>query len=821
MDRVEIINTFIRTRGYKSYLEIGVSRGDSFRGVDCAVKVGVDPDLHSAATVFKTSDEFFASNNDKFDIVFIDGLHRCDQVLRDIDNALRALRKGGVVVLHDCLPGSAREASEVKVAGAWCGDVYRAAVWHFVMSEHLCYVVDADHGIGVIDTLFPTAGRVSPPHVCAFDLSYPEFSKRRDSLLRIVPDGAVRSMIDHGSTSAWSRPLYVITPTGDRDAAIRLCIRHMNRQTRKPDRWIIVDDGVSGALEELSRNIEVPHEVVRLPPMKGHSLVRNMRAGLERVPDDAMLCIVEDDDWYGRDYLEHMAAALERSPAAGTWGCFTYNVARRCFMHGARVNRHVALHGLAVSGAALAHFRRVVAEARGYSLDRYFCRGWTGGFSYSYCAPVVHIAGIPCARRGTTSPHRLGECLGAPWCADPCGEVLRDWVGDDYDAYAAFALPQYAQYTRDICGGMSVSASSGAGASSAGGRVYVFSNVRYCESARIHVQPDDVLMFTNSAASFRYYKGHGQIVVVHRYPNRESRGYGSELSGASHVYIYGSHGTRVPSAFVRALWARYDKKYDGERRGNGRVIRSMTTGYIAAKYAEHAYPGREIVLVNFGFSVENSTYRSPAHNWVFEDRDLSSFRHVFTGSPRFSAATVHRSAYAVKVLSTIGRDWGGTGSSVWAVRPEADYSVPYAKYLSALSHEHVVVLTVGFPSNSAHVSGIGSLLPCSGVYAICTSAGTCDVSAVAWEALPPAFGLIIVNGARIDAGFSRSFQALASRLSSGGVLLVEGVSMGGAAESVAASVHGARVETDGVVDPRGDVAVVAYTNNTRSITDGG
>jgi hypothetical protein len=72
----------------KSYLEIGVSGGENFQKIRCENKVGVDPEPTSPATIFLPSDDFFKQNKETFDVIFIDGLHHSDQVLRDINNSL-------------------------------------------------------------------------------------------------------------------------------------------------------------------------------------------------------------------------------------------------------------------------------------------------------------------------------------------------------------------------------------------------------------------------------------------------------------------------------------------------------------------------------------------------------------------------------------------------------------------------------------------------------------------------------------------------------------------------------------------------------------
>jgi len=58
VNRIDLINTFIRARNYTRYLEIGCAGDTSFHGVSCEEKVGVDP--ARGGTLRMTSDEFFA-----------------------------------------------------------------------------------------------------------------------------------------------------------------------------------------------------------------------------------------------------------------------------------------------------------------------------------------------------------------------------------------------------------------------------------------------------------------------------------------------------------------------------------------------------------------------------------------------------------------------------------------------------------------------------------------------------------------------------------------------------------------------------------------
>ena len=111
-------------------------------------KVGVDP--ISGGTIRLTSDEYFSSNKEIFDIIFIDGLHHFDQVKKDIINSLKILNKGGVILVHDCLPSRIRDQMVPRSHLTWNGDVWKALV-EFRTKENLdVYTCLADQGLGII-----------------------------------------------------------------------------------------------------------------------------------------------------------------------------------------------------------------------------------------------------------------------------------------------------------------------------------------------------------------------------------------------------------------------------------------------------------------------------------------------------------------------------------------------------------------------------------------------------------------------------------------------------------------------------------------------
>ena len=100
--RHQIIQETIIRKNYKSYLEIGCDEDQLFSKIKIEMKIGVDP--VSGGNVRDTSDNFFRRNHNKFDIIFIDGLHEYKQVKKDIKNSLLFLNENGVIFLHDCMP---------------------------------------------------------------------------------------------------------------------------------------------------------------------------------------------------------------------------------------------------------------------------------------------------------------------------------------------------------------------------------------------------------------------------------------------------------------------------------------------------------------------------------------------------------------------------------------------------------------------------------------------------------------------------------------------------------------------------------------------
>ena len=146
--RWDLIEYLINKYGYSDYLEIGCDQDQLFSKIKIQNKVGVDPS--NGGNVRKTSDEFFKENKNKFDIVFIDGLHTYDQVKKDILNSINCLKENGIVLVHDCMPDSLGKQAVPRYRMIWNGDVWKAIVDLRQRKDLEIFTCEMDQGIGII-----------------------------------------------------------------------------------------------------------------------------------------------------------------------------------------------------------------------------------------------------------------------------------------------------------------------------------------------------------------------------------------------------------------------------------------------------------------------------------------------------------------------------------------------------------------------------------------------------------------------------------------------------------------------------------------------
>ena len=230
MERLNVIHTVVEMTRAKTYLEIGVASGDVFFRVKARQKIAVDPlfkfsTMKQIRQIIKnpwnvrnryyemTSDEYFSKRRATverrgLDVAFVDGLHTFEQSLRDVENCLRYLNEGGVIIVHDCNPPSdaaafpaasidhARNANVSGWTGVWCGDTWKTIVYLRSVNANLrIFVLDCDTGVGIIT-------RGSPDATLGFTkeqidrLSYDRLKKNRAEWLNVKKPHLIRDLLE-------------------------------------------------------------------------------------------------------------------------------------------------------------------------------------------------------------------------------------------------------------------------------------------------------------------------------------------------------------------------------------------------------------------------------------------------------------------------------------------------------------------------------------------------------------------------------------------------------------------------------------------------
>lgn len=125
MNRIEFLKECSRIIKPAHYLEIGVDKCEVLNAVIAPYKLGIDPNVYDR-NVFKIdSDEFFDVESELpiFDMIFIDGCHKRDYVIRDICNSInRVSHKDTIIFVHDVCP----DERSIDENGTKRGTVYQA-----------------------------------------------------------------------------------------------------------------------------------------------------------------------------------------------------------------------------------------------------------------------------------------------------------------------------------------------------------------------------------------------------------------------------------------------------------------------------------------------------------------------------------------------------------------------------------------------------------------------------------------------------------------------------------------------------------------------
>lgn len=149
-NRIQFINHVIRTMDYKTYLEVGVYKGEVFNTIGIE-KTGVDIDCDIEGVLKLDSDTFFEDNTNLYDIIFIDGDHNYEQVKKDVENALECLTPNGMVLMHDTCPTKSSHVGKKTHEGMeWCGQAHKVATEYYNSEGFRVFTWNKDFGVTVL-----------------------------------------------------------------------------------------------------------------------------------------------------------------------------------------------------------------------------------------------------------------------------------------------------------------------------------------------------------------------------------------------------------------------------------------------------------------------------------------------------------------------------------------------------------------------------------------------------------------------------------------------------------------------------------------------
>ena len=221
----------------------------------------------------------------------------------------------------------------------------------------------------------------------------------------------------------------VITPTGGRPEGMALADRWMQAQTFQDFKWIVLDD-----CDPATPKPERADKIIRPNwrwQLGGNTQHASMLALLDAAGDKVI--VVEDDDYYGPEYIELMADALTRHDQVGECNALYYHVGLRQWKDMNNAG-HASLCSTAVKGAGK---NALIAMCRAghRMIDINLWRSRPGHLFKSRFS--VGIKGLP-GRAGIGVGHRM--CGGI---ADPALVKLAATIGPvDAKAYEKYGQPR-------------------------------------------------------------------------------------------------------------------------------------------------------------------------------------------------------------------------------------------------------------------------------------------------------------------------------------------------------------------------------------------
>jgi len=138
--RFQVINSMSSINN--KYLQIGIDDIETFQMTHFINKSGIcNLNCYNNDNItVSNSTNYFKNYSDLYDIIFIDGLHHCEQIIIDFNNSINHLNKNGTIILDDIMPSHYDEQmrmpikynyiSEILVTSVpWTGEVWKVAYY--------------------------------------------------------------------------------------------------------------------------------------------------------------------------------------------------------------------------------------------------------------------------------------------------------------------------------------------------------------------------------------------------------------------------------------------------------------------------------------------------------------------------------------------------------------------------------------------------------------------------------------------------------------------------------------------------------------------
>lgn len=228
----EMINQLIKQFGCRRYLEIGVEKGATFKNIKSKHRTGVDPffRFNFAKIIDKntrclemTSDQFFCgvAGKEPFDLIFIDGLHHFEQMLRDFQNSFFHSHPKTIWVIDDTFPSDPYSCHRQREKAytlrkkysqenqQWHGDVYKLVFFLHDFMPGISYRTVMDQGnprtVAWLETRCDFRPRFSSmTEICR--LEYLSFLENEDLLFKASLEETAEKIGTYFNSSAAKKP---------------------------------------------------------------------------------------------------------------------------------------------------------------------------------------------------------------------------------------------------------------------------------------------------------------------------------------------------------------------------------------------------------------------------------------------------------------------------------------------------------------------------------------------------------------------------------------------------------------------------------------